>query len=636
MKKVKKLYFLCLIALTFIVCAIIFGAFTHQNTVNADAAYSDTANYIAGYDTVFDIRADRTMTVTEDLTFHFYGKSGFVREIPVNGGERVRNIRVKELDGTTEKNVYYNVTDGEDEHNNPFIWVDIGSQEVKYENRTYRLTYDYIVPATGDEAKNNIIALAPVGSGYGFAVKNVNIKMLLPDGFLNDRQTLCYIDNSNKTPVDIIAGEENGRSVLCAHVDALAPYTGIRFDVHFGEGALKSYFDFTPYIFVLIGLALVVVLLIVKALCFSKSHLTPVVNFEAPNNMDPLLMGKLIDTRVNNEDITSMIFYFADKGYLKISLDENNSPTLIRIVRNLPSSCTDYERVMFEGLFARGETVTPAQLANRFYKTCERVTAMVNSRARGLFTSKSMSVAVLFAALGGLLLGAAPFALGLIQISVKYILVAPFLAIIPALIIFGASQTVRWYELKISKKKKALFSLLIALGCAALSLLYALLVPHWIMDFVPKLLLGAVCSAVCALSVIIVSRSDAYNAQLNQIVGFKSFILLAEKERLEKMLEDDPQFYYHILPYAQVLGVSDKWEEKFADITVEPPQWYASSVAGTVFRLHLFNSIMRNTMSTMTKNMVSRPSSGASGGHGGGHFGGFSGGGHGGGGGHFR
>ena len=160
MKKVKKLYFLCLIALTFIVCAIIFGAFTHQNTVNADAAYSDTANYIAGYDTVFDIRADRTMTVTEDLTFHFYGKSGFVREIPVNGGERVRNIRVKELDGTTEKNVYYNVTDGEDEHNNPFIWVDIGSQEVKYENRTYRLTYDYIVPATGDEAKNNIIALA--------------------------------------------------------------------------------------------------------------------------------------------------------------------------------------------------------------------------------------------------------------------------------------------------------------------------------------------------------------------------------------------------------------------------------------------------------------------------------------------
>lgn len=331
-----------------------------------------------------------------------------------------------------------------------------------------------------------------------------------------------------------------------------------------------------------------------------------------------------------------MIFYFADKGYLKISLDENNSPTLIRIVRNLPNSCTDYERVMFEGLFARGETVTPAQLANRFYKTCERVTAMVNSRARGLFTSKSMSVAVLFATLGGLLLGVAPFALGLIQISVKYILVAPFLAIIPALIIFGASQTVRWYELKISKKKKALFSLLIALGCAALSLLYALLVPHWIMDFVPKLLLGAVCSAVCALSVIIVSRSDAYNAQLNQIVGFKSFILLAEKERLEKMLEDDPQFYYHILPYAQVLGVSDKWEEKFANITVEPPQWYASSVAGTVFRLHLFNSIMRNTMSTMTKNMVSRPSSGASGGHGGGHFGGFSGGGHGGGGGHFR
>lgn len=642
MKKVKKLYVLCLIALTFTVCAIIFGTFINKNTVTASADNTDRTNYIARYSAVYDIRADRTMTVTEDLTFHFYGKSGFVREIPVNAGEKVRNISVKELDeGGNEKAVYYNVTSVRDERNNPFIWVDMGSAEAKYENHTFRLTYDYIVPETKDEAEKSIIALAPVGSGYECAVCDVNIKLLLPDGYINDNATLCYINDNNdnsQTGIPITETAENGKIALSVQVAVLPAYTGLRFDVHFEEGALSTRFDFAPYIFVIIAVVLLAALIIVKFLCFSKSHLTPVVNFEAPNNMDPLLMGKLIDTRINSEDITSMIFYFADKGYLKINLDDEKDPSIIRIVRNLPRRCSDYEKTMFEGLFNRGEVVKSSQLANSFYKTVEKVTARVNSHAKGLFTSKSMITAVLFAVLGGLMLGIAPFVLGLAQISVKYFVLAPFLAVIPALVVFGASQTVKWYELKIDKKQKALYSVLIALGCAVFCLLYALFVPKWVIGFVPKLLLCAVCCVICAVSVTIVSRSEAYINQLNEIVGFKNFILLAEKDQLEKMLEDDPQFYYHVLPYAQVLGVSDKWEEKFKNITVQPPQWASSSVVGMAFRFHVFNSLMRNTMTSMTRNMVSRPSSGASGSgkFGGGHFGGFSGGGHGGGGGHFR
>ena len=51
------------------------------------------------------------------------------------------------------------------------------------------------------------------------------------------------------------------------------------------------------------------------------------------------------------------------------------------------------------------------------------------------------------------------------------------------------------------------------------------------------------------------TAAEAFVKQLNEIIGFKNFIKLAEKNQLEKMLEQDPQYYYHILPYAQVLGV---------------------------------------------------------------------------------
>ena len=85
------------------------------------------------------------------------------------------------------------------------------------------------------------------------------------------------------------------------------------------------------------------------------------------------------------------------------------------------------------------------------------------------------------------------------------------------------------------------------------------------------------------------------------------------------MLEQDPELYYHILPYAQVLGVSDIWEEKFKDIKMDPPAW-ATMPGGTVFDFIVLNSVMRSATRSMTTAFVSRPA--PSGRSGGGHFGG--------------
>lgn len=37
------------------------------------------------------------------------------------------------------------------------------------------------------------------------------------------------------------------------------------------------------------------------------------------------------------------------------------------------------------------------------------------------------------------------------------------------------------------------------------------------------------------------------------------FLETAEKEKLEQLVFEDPKYFYNILPYAYVLGVSDKW-----------------------------------------------------------------------------
>ena len=136
----------------------------------------------------------------------------------------------------------------------------------------------------------------------------------------------------------------------------------------------------------------------------------------------------------------------------------------------------------------------------------------------------------------------------------------------------------------------------------------------------------------CTIAPFISRRTKHYTEELNEIVGLKEFLQYAEKERLETLLEENPQYYYDILPYANVLGVSDIWEDKFKGLTLEPPVYYHGS---TLFTFAVFNSYYRSSYRAYSAATISTPSSSSrsGGGRSFGGGGGFSGGGFGGGGG---
>ncbi|MEG2189409.1 MAG: DUF2207 domain-containing protein, partial [Christensenella sp.] len=119
-----------------------------------------------------------------------------------------------------------------------------------------------------------------------------------------------------------------------------------------------------------------------------------------------------------------------------------------------------------------------------------------------------------------------------------------------------------------------------------------------------------------------------------RILGLKHFIETVEADKLKLMVNDDPQYFYHILPYAYVLGVTDKWAKQFESIAVEPPNWYYG-YNGSVFSAIWFASMMSDSMRYTQQNMGATKGGGGGGSGGGGGFsgGGFSGGGFGGGGG---
>ena len=629
MKKANRIIYAALCAVLLLAAVVISGAVMKNAKITADAdipyVSSPYSFYFKNYEVSLDVKSNREIDITEKLTIHYTGRSstGFYRDIPVNGGEMVKKVSVTEIVNGLETPVVYYVEKFEDDGNNDFISLNIGDTSKKYdETREYHIKYKYCL--TKAQEGDNILYINAVGTGRETwnHIEKASVTVILPDGYISGECFKGTLMSETKQPFETLS--IGGRKTVKISDVYLGGEEGITFKLQFEEGALSTYREFAPYFFVIAGVVVFLIVIALKLLYFNKTTLTPIVNFEAPGHMDPLLMGKLIDNKVDGDDITSMIFYWAGKGYLKINLENKKDPVIIRTVRYLPADAADYEKLMFERLFESGDAVKPSQLKYKFYKTVENVRAMVNSKTKKLYSGKSIAFSVLFAVIGGILPFIAQFILGLSQISIKFFSFTGILALCPCAIIFCFGEYFKLSFMKYDGKRKLLFAFILALIAVAYCVIYALISPVYIIGgFIPSIFIAAASCLITAASVFLTCRTESYNAKLNEIVGFRNFILLAEKDRLETLIEDDPQFYYHILPYAQVLGVSDKWEEKFKDIAIEPPAWVTSSALETVIEFHIINSLIRSSMSSMTSGMVSRPSSSGSSG-----FGGFSGGGH--------
>lgn len=66
---------------------------------------------------------------------------------------------------------------------------------------------------------------------------------------------------------------------------------------------------------------------------------------------------------------------------------------------------------------------------------------------------------------------------------------------------------------------------------------------------------------------IIMKRKTEYGEEIiAKVKGFRNFLITVEKEKLETLVLENPNYFYNILPYTYVLNISKKWIKKFEDI----------------------------------------------------------------------
>ena len=389
-----------------------------------------------------------------------------------------------------------------------------------------------------------------------------------------------------------------------------------------------------------IGSAVVVALALRLHWLFGRDRREPIaVELYPPDGMNSAEVGYVINDNCSNTDVTALLYEWASLGYLR--MESRGEVITLAKEKDLDPGRRTYEKRLFNSLFRYGDgrQVTTEQLKDHFYKDIAEAKGEVKARfagAQALYDRGTAGVRWLTMLLGlvpmiwlSCVCAQAEMAGGVAGVMEGSIACLPFIAA------YGITRLVGRQRFKMKPVVQGLCYLGIAVVTLGLISLFGLRIvtaelPLWM----------RVCpvagSAATLLISMFIRRRSAYGAKvLAQILGLRQFILMAEKDRLEALTHEDPAYFYRMLPYAQVLGLTDKWIDQFREIAVPTPAWYDSDqdLMPALMMMHISRQMRSVTRDASYVTPSDSGGGGFSGGGGGFGGGGFSGGGSGGGGG---
>ncbi len=627
--KLQAALLLMLLLLTCLLPALWGG---NGKPLRANADIGDVMT-ISRYDIDMTVQTDRKVVVKERIVMKAnQSGSKFTRSLPMEGN-RYLDLSAKCVG---EDSATYYVEDNDDYLN---LICEIATP--RGTTRTFELSYTMVA---GKDDVENGMQIDVVGFGWTVPLYDVTVTMHFPDSVTIEQSMIARYGSENASKAFDSETLSSDKKTYTVKASELKLYTndwgervaeGIYVRFSLPQGTLDSFASTQIFtedswkIFLGIGIALA--LSILGAFLFGKKReISTTVNITAPDQMDPMKMGKLLDGNVDNEDVTSMIYYFAHKGYLTVDLSNEKDPSFTKRVDTLPEDAAVHERTLFEGLFKAGDTVRVSDLKEKFYVSVEKAKKQLVNPL--MYEKKSIFGYLLGGLLALLAGGLIPFWLGRTRIGGGYSYGLGVAFFLPVLFIWLIGSVRENYRYK-WRKGKQIGMFLLQIGIAILfSVFFIFAFGSHIMTKWEKTYCSVGVLVTTFVTLGCIRRTEKHTETLGQILGFKDFIVYTEAERIAFMLEENPTLYYKILPYAQVLGVTDAWEKKFKDIVLTPPDWCQGS-SMTVFDYIIINRVLRSTMIIAMMRPASKGGSFVGRSGGGGSFGGFGGGGFGGGGG---
>ena len=608
-----------------------------------DYTSSDSEYTLNSYDINIVVNKNNTLNVTEKIGAYFnVEKHGIFRKIPLRNnvtrldGTKSKN-RVKIRDIKVNDNYSLSTEDG-------YKVIKIGdSNKTLTGQKNYKISYLYNLGRDSGK-KYDELYFNLIGSEWDTSISNITFTIKMPKEF--DSSKLGFSSgtvgstNSSKVTYNVnkntITGRYNGT------LDSGEALT-VRLELPDGyfEGASLN-ISLTSILSIVLPLLFVLITYLLWNKFGKGKQVIETVEFYPPQGFNSAEVGFLYKGKVEDEDVISLLIYLANKGYIKIvEIEERylfSTSKKFKIIKqkeydgNNPS-----EAVFLKGLFpsktsSEGaiEEVTEDDLYDNFYITLNIIKEKINTNENKekIFEKSS--------------LGKRACIIAMMIITYLLITINPIIElgdeIYKTMLLFLMIFTVLGFSASVVlyKEKIKIFGIIVGLIFCGIPWAFTVL-PLLLEDsiYLITYIIGLICIFVMFLLYKAMPKRTQYgNEMLGKIRGFKKFLETAEKQKLDAMVMENPTYFYDILPFTYVLGVSDKWIKKFETISLQAPSWYDgySSFDNASFGSFI-NSTMQSATSAMSSGSSSSSSDGSSSGSdssGGGSSGGGSGGGGGG------
>lgn len=599
--------------------------------------YSDYEYVVDKYDINVKVGLDNILNITENLDVYFNEyKHGIKRNIPL------RN-EVTRLDGSSDivrariSNVNVNSKFSNSRNGNDYT-ITIGDAN-KYVSGSvfYSIEYDYNLGK--DKAKDyDELYINLIGNEWDTAIGNVSFKIEMPKEF--DASKLGFSTGyKGSTSSDNILFDVEDNVISGTYHGILESGQALTLRLELPEGyfsEVKYFNSFVDVLFYLIPVISLVICFVLWAIYGKEEEVVKTVEFYPPEELNSLELAYIYKGKAEKEDVASLLIYLASKGYIKIV--EDDSGNFVRSNKTKIIELKEYdgnvesERIFMEALFKKADLnkdglleIELKDLKYKFAKTIDKILKDINSKSnkKVIFNLNSKLAIFMYILIGISIL----FTIGFPTIYMSEVLfLLPTLIIILFYIPF-------WISIFKTRSIAMLLFIIFHQGAFMSALPITSAIIHDSFCRIGVLIGVASIIAMFILAKHIPKRTKYGQEMYGEIEGFKEFLDTCEKQQLHHLTLQNKEYFYDILPYAYVLGISDRWINKFAALGLHEPEWMD---VRSDFSVETLDRFVHSTMDSAVTNMSATRSSGGSGGgfsSGGSSGGGSSGGGSGGGGG---
>ena len=497
----------CLIALVFSIMLL-----SHLNKGSSDSSSSKADGFtIKSFKIVMDVKRNGMICVDEEITVDFYetGHHGIIRSIPEwleytdkTGKTMSRKAVISCAYATGDK--YTTATkDGK-------LKIKIGDagKTLPTGPHTYFVSYRYDMGGDPYEGFDEFIFHA-FGDFWGTRINNAVVEIHMPEEIDPNSDLRFFADkNREKDVTSFVDYTISGDTIVAKLSPDYELDKALTVDLTLPEGYFASgvkHYGITSLTICFLCIAFAVFSFVLW-IFFGKDKKRPAsVEFYPPENYDAAQIGYLYKQSAGKKLSIALIIALAGKGFLRIIESDDRKITVIKNTeKNLQESdgVSENEKLIYNVLFASSDEV---------------------------------------------MLSSSPF----------------LLAAAPALAVCLKND----FDDVINDLKAYRSMLISSAGFALCSFLFGLAYTS-IEDMDPKYsilyFLGfAAVAAIFVFSILMKRKSDYGERIKARILGFRNFIEVAKKDQIDMLVEQNPNYFFDILPYAYALDVTSKWVERF-------------------------------------------------------------------------